>query len=105
MFSNCRWVSKLPLACCLSFALSEAAAEQHRNRGSRERGTRLDRVAGDNQSGVVDIGRATALLDTDIRLGGGQRVGFVDDFVVDNAGRVLFVLADLQGETVAIPLE
>jgi hypothetical protein len=52
---------------------------------------------------VAEVIPATGLMGAGIVLSDGERFGFIDDFVVDNAGRVLFVITNVEGGNVALP--
>jgi PRC-barrel domain len=60
-------------------------------------------AASDSAESDNQVIQATRLIGVPIRLSDGDRLGFVEDFVVDNAGQVPFIITDLEGDNVAIP--
>jgi hypothetical protein len=94
-------VSVLQAGCYLLFAVAHVTVGQERDLASRVENGAAQHAARATENG--DLGQATAILQTDLRLSSGQSMGPVNDLVVDNAGRVLFVIVGIQGEMVAVP--
>src|SRR5262245_13796408 len=51
----------------------------------------------------IPVFQATRLIGFPIRLSDGERLGFVEDFIVDNAGRVPFIISTVDNEDIVIP--